>query len=79
MNKYEIRELITPEDKMIVAIRHLTDATYINKLLSGVRHGSSEKGRQILADLEKLAEENKSWNVQESLRRERKEQLIGLL
>lgn len=56
LNKY-----LTPEDKMMVAIKHQTDENYVNKIIRGIRGKRSPKAKRILADLESLAQENVLW------------------
>lgn len=49
------------EDKLMVAVKHDTDENYINQILRGERRRRSKKARAIVADLEKLADENTKW------------------
>lgn len=51
------------EDKLIVAVKHETSEDYINKLLSGKRPANTDRAKEILNDLELLANENMVWRI----------------
>jgi hypothetical protein len=58
MNFEEIQTHVFPEDKMMVAVKHEVDYTYVNKIISGTREARSETAQKIVDDLSAMAELN---------------------
>ena len=49
------------EDKLIVAVKNETSESYINEILRGDKNDQTDKAKQVLKDLQRLAKENEKW------------------
>lgn len=72
MNLTEISKHIFPEDKMIAAVSNEVHEDYVSKILSGTREANSEKAKDIIKTLKRLARVNINA-------RTKKEQIAGVV
>lgn len=61
MRRSDLNKFLTPEDKMMVAVKYEVDPSYVRHLLRNERAAESETAKAILNDLETLACENILW------------------